>query len=85
MAELVDAPDSKSGIRKDVQVRFLFEAQKLRAKYGERRAVGYFALIFSSALFLFPALKVIIQLFKRHLAFISCISIRLNENSGKEY
>ena len=27
MAELVDAPDSKSGIRKDVQVRFLFEAR----------------------------------------------------------
>jgi hypothetical protein len=26
MAELVDAPDSKSGIRKDVQVRFLFRA-----------------------------------------------------------
>ena len=26
MAELVDAPDSKSGIRKDVQVRFLFWA-----------------------------------------------------------
>jgi hypothetical protein len=28
MAELVDAPDSKSGIRKDVQVRFLFRALK---------------------------------------------------------
>ena len=28
MAELVDAPDSKSGIRKDVQVRFLFRARK---------------------------------------------------------
>ena len=28
MAELVDAPDSKSGIRKDVQVRFLFWAQE---------------------------------------------------------
>ncbi len=28
MAELVDALDSKSGIRKDVQVRFLFQAQK---------------------------------------------------------
>ena len=28
MAELVDASDSKSGIRKDVQVRFLFRAQK---------------------------------------------------------
>jgi hypothetical protein len=27
MAESVDAPDSKSGIRKDVQVRFLFWAQ----------------------------------------------------------
>ncbi len=26
MAELVDAPDSKSGYRKDVQVRFLFWA-----------------------------------------------------------
>ena len=26
MAELVDASDSKSGIRKDVQVRFLFRA-----------------------------------------------------------
>lgn len=28
MAELVDASDSKSGIRKDVQVRFLFWAHK---------------------------------------------------------
>ncbi len=28
MAELVDASDSKSGIRKDVQVRFLFRAQE---------------------------------------------------------
>ena len=27
MAELVDASDSKSGIRKDVQVRFLFRAR----------------------------------------------------------
>jgi hypothetical protein len=27
MAELVDAPDSKSGYRKVVQVRFLFRAQ----------------------------------------------------------
>jgi len=27
MAELVDAPDSKSGIGNDVQVRFLFRAQ----------------------------------------------------------
>lgn len=27
MAELVDASDSKSGVRKDVQVRFLFWAQ----------------------------------------------------------
>lgn len=26
MAELVDAPDSKSGFRKEVQVRFLFRA-----------------------------------------------------------
>jgi hypothetical protein len=29
MAELVDASDSKSGVRKDVQVRFLFWAQSL--------------------------------------------------------
>lgn len=29
MAELVDAPDSKSGYRKVVQVRFLFWAQKV--------------------------------------------------------
>ena len=28
MAELVDATDSKSVVRKDVQVRFLFWAQK---------------------------------------------------------
>jgi hypothetical protein len=28
MAELVDASDSKSGVRKDVQVRFLFWALK---------------------------------------------------------
>ena len=28
MAELVDASDSKSGFRKEVQVRFLFWAQK---------------------------------------------------------
>ncbi len=28
MAELVDASDSKSGVRKDVQVRFLFWAQE---------------------------------------------------------
>ena len=28
MAELVDAADSKSAVRKDVQVRFLFWAQK---------------------------------------------------------
>jgi hypothetical protein len=40
MAELVDAPDSKSGIRKDVQVRFLFWAlenqtiTKVRNQYG---------------------------------------------------
>jgi hypothetical protein len=27
MAELVDAADSKSAVRKDVQVRFLFRAQ----------------------------------------------------------
>ena len=27
MAELVDAPDSKSGFRKEVQVRFLFWAR----------------------------------------------------------
>ena len=31
MAELVDAPDSKSGIRKDVQVRFLFRAHHSKA------------------------------------------------------
>ena len=31
MAELVDALDSKSCIRKDVQVRFLFWARKIRA------------------------------------------------------
>ncbi len=29
MAELVDAADSKSAVRKDVQVRFLFWAQSL--------------------------------------------------------
>ena len=29
MAELVDAADSKSAVRKDVQVRFLFWAQNL--------------------------------------------------------
>jgi hypothetical protein len=28
MAELVDASDSKSGVRKDVQVRFLFWARQ---------------------------------------------------------
>ena len=32
MAELVDASDSKSGIRKDVQVRFLFRAPKKSCK-----------------------------------------------------
>ncbi len=30
MAELVDAPDSKSGIGNNVQVRFLFRAQNLK-------------------------------------------------------
>jgi hypothetical protein len=30
MAELVDAADSKSAVRKDVQVRFLFWAQRLK-------------------------------------------------------
>ena len=30
MAELVDAPDSKSGYRKVVQVQFLFRAPKLK-------------------------------------------------------
>ncbi len=32
MAELVDASDSKSGVRKDVQVRFLFWAQEEKMK-----------------------------------------------------
>jgi hypothetical protein len=37
MAELVDASDSKSGVRKDVQVRFLFWAQmKKETESGER-------------------------------------------------
>ncbi len=34
MAELVDAADSKSAVRKDVQVRFLFWARKSFAKCG---------------------------------------------------
>lgn len=34
MAELVDATDSKSVVRKGVQVRFLFWAQKLRITAG---------------------------------------------------
>ncbi len=34
MAELVDALDSKSGIRKDVQVRFLFWARKKLSNIG---------------------------------------------------
>ncbi len=39
MAELVDAADSKSAVRKDVQVRFLFWAQALLA-------VAYRAFLF---------------------------------------
>ena len=34
MAELVDALDSKSGFRKEVQVRFLFWAQKTTISGG---------------------------------------------------
>ena len=34
MAELVDAADSKSAVRKDVQVRFLFWAQHILAPFG---------------------------------------------------
>ena len=34
MAELVDALDSKSGFRKEVQVRFLFWAQKTTLSGG---------------------------------------------------
>ena len=33
MAELVDAADSKSAVRKDVQVRFLFRAQMDKPKF----------------------------------------------------
>jgi hypothetical protein len=39
MAELVDASDSKSGVRKDVQVRFLFWALKPRINKVE---AGFF-------------------------------------------
>ena len=35
MAELVDALDSKSSVRKDVQVRFLFWAQTLSRFSGQ--------------------------------------------------
>ena len=40
MAELVDASDSKSGISNDVQVRFLFWAQKVRI-----RILTFFVLV----------------------------------------
>lgn len=35
MAELVDAADSKSAVRKDVQVRFLFWAPQKKASQFE--------------------------------------------------
>lgn len=35
MAELVDASDSKSGVRKDVQVRFLFWAHYSKAAFNQ--------------------------------------------------
>lgn len=46
MAELVDAPDSKSGIRKDVGVRFPLPVPKLiclyRANFQPQRSCRYF-------------------------------------------
>jgi hypothetical protein len=45
MAELVDASDSKSGVRKDVQVRFLFWALVLKR-----------AILFRVAFFIFSKL-----------------------------
>lgn len=43
MAELVDASDSKSGIRKDVQVRFLFRAQDHLHSLKPALAAGFLA------------------------------------------
>jgi hypothetical protein len=42
MAELVDAPDSKSGYRKVVQVRFLFRARFHRHSYKPATTAGFF-------------------------------------------
>lgn len=42
MAELVDASDSKSGVRKDVQVRFLFWAQFLKTTFS--RVVFFYVI-----------------------------------------
>lgn len=44
MAELVDASDSKSGVRKDVQVRFLFWAQLIHETLDSSYFQGFFFL-----------------------------------------
>ena len=43
MAELVDAPDSKSGFRKKVQVRFLFRARQNNKTLQVVAGLCYFA------------------------------------------
>lgn len=48
MAELVDAPDSKSGYRKVVQVRFLFRAQLVKELL---QVITIYYVIISSYLF----------------------------------
>jgi hypothetical protein len=45
MAELVDASDSKSGVRKDVQVRFLFWALRLKRKPSLRFSHFYYQIV----------------------------------------
>ena len=42
MAELVDAADSKSAVRKDVQVRFLFRARIIIISLDSIRFQGFF-------------------------------------------
>jgi hypothetical protein len=42
MAELVDAADSKSAVRKDVQVRFLFRAPDKKYRLCQHTLSGLF-------------------------------------------
>lgn len=64
MAELVDASDSKSGVRKDVQVRFLF-----RARTSSKDGVLFFRQF---PVNLIQILFLIVVLFYLQQFFFSC-------------